>query len=75
MSTKIEISTRNGKNTVITSGITPMNVYVNRQSIGNLTQNDYEVLDSSKGFVLRSPNGTRFRITANDDGTLNVTAL
>ena len=33
---------------------------------------DVEVTDPTKGIILRSPNGTRFRITVGDDGTLTT---
>lgn len=36
---------------------------------------DIEITDASKGIVLKSPNGTRFRLTVADDGTLTTTAL
>lgn len=31
---------------------------------------DIEVTDSSKGIILKSPNGTRWRLTIDDDGLL-----
>jgi len=34
------------------------------------TDKDIEITDSSKGIILRSPNGTRYRITINDSGIL-----
>jgi hypothetical protein len=34
------------------------------------TDQDIEITDSSKGIILRSPNGTRYRITINDSGIL-----
>jgi hypothetical protein len=36
---------------------------------------DYEVTDSTKGIILKSPNNTRWRLTINDDGTLSRAAL
>lgn len=36
---------------------------------------DMEVTDATKGIVLKSPNGTRYRITVADNGTLTATAL
>lgn len=36
---------------------------------------DIEVFDSNKGAILKSPNGTRFRITVNNAGVLTTTAL
>lgn len=37
--------------------------------------NDVEITDSTKGVILKSPNGTRYRITVNDSGVLTTTAL
>jgi|TARA_Y100000593_G_scaffold75849_1_gene139989 hypothetical protein len=31
---------------------------------------DIEITDSTKGIILKSPSGKRFRITVNDDGNL-----
>jgi hypothetical protein len=36
---------------------------------------DIEVTDSTKGIILKSPNGTRYRFTVSDLGTLTPTAL
>jgi hypothetical protein len=36
---------------------------------------DVELTDSTKGVILKSPLGTRFRITVGDDGALTTTAL
>lgn len=32
---------------------------------------DIEITEPNNGIILRSPNGTRYRITINDDGELN----
>jgi len=40
-----------------------------------LTTHDVEVTDSTKGIILRSPNGSRWRITVDNDGNLTSTAL
>ena len=37
--------------------------------------NDIEITDQGKGLVLRAPNGTRYRLTVTDDGSIAVTAL
>ena len=44
---------------------------------GNLkvTGGDIEVQDSSNGLILRSPNGTRYRITVDNSGNLTTTAI
>jgi hypothetical protein len=36
---------------------------------------DIEITDATKGIILKSPNGTRYRITVNNDGSLTTTAL
>lgn len=38
------------------------------------TDGDLEVTDPTKGVILRSPNGTRYRLTVADDGTLGTEA-
>lgn len=40
-----------------------------------LLSGDYEVWTASKGLILKSPNGTRYRVTVENDGTLTRTAL
>lgn len=37
--------------------------------------NDLEITDTTKGVILKSPNGTRFRLTVGDDGALTTTAV
>ncbi len=39
------------------------------------TPYDIEVSDSAKGVILNSPNGTRYRITVDDDGTLKASSI
>jgi hypothetical protein len=36
---------------------------------------DIEFTDSSKGFILKSPNGKRYRVTVDDTGQLKATLL
>lgn len=38
-------------------------------------QGDIELMDPSKGVILRSPNGTRWRVTVDNSGTLVRTSL
>jgi hypothetical protein len=63
------------------SGITPDETRVlslpDASGVIALTQQatDYEITDSTKGLVLKSPNNTRWRITINNDGTLSRAAL
>jgi hypothetical protein len=42
---------------------------------GNTSTKDLEITDAAKGIILKGENGTRARITLNDDLTLTVTAL
>jgi hypothetical protein len=43
---------------------------------GNLTASgDIEVTDSTKGIILKSPNGTRYRVTISDLGILSAASL
>lgn len=39
------------------------------------TNSDIEVTDNTKGIILKSPDGTRYRITVANGGTLTITAL
>lgn len=39
------------------------------------SSSDVEVTDNTKGIILKSPDGTRYRITVENGGTLTVTAL
>lgn len=45
--------------------------------VGNLTNTtgDIEILDSAKGIILKSPDGTRYRVKVANGGILTVTAL
>lgn len=36
---------------------------------------DIEITDSSKGLILKSPNGTRYRVTVSNAGALVVTSV
>ena len=40
-----------------------------------LAVNDIEIKEASKGVILKSPNGTRYRVQISDSGTLTTTAL
>lgn len=40
-----------------------------------ITGGDAEVTDSANGVILKSPNGTRYRITVDDTGTLITTPI
>lgn len=53
------------------------NLLIGNQTItGNLSSTgDVEVSDFTKGIILKSPNGSRFRITVTDSGALSSTAL
>lgn len=39
------------------------------------TANDVEVTDTTKGIILKSPDGSRFRVTVNNDGALITTEI
>ena len=41
--------------------------------VDKIGANDIEVTDATKGVILKSANGTRFRITIADDGSLTTT--
>lgn len=44
-------------------------------SIPTAVATDYEITEATKGLILRSPGGARWRITIDDSGTLIRTAL
>jgi hypothetical protein len=46
--------------------------YTAVQEVGD---KDVEITDTTKGVILRSPNGTRYKITVNDDGSLQTTGV
>lgn len=39
------------------------------------TSTDIEFTESTSGIILRSPNGTRYRVTIDDEGNLNKEAI
>jgi len=41
----------------------------------SVSDDDIEITSSTKGVILTAPNGTRYRVTVNDAGTLSTTAL
>lgn len=42
---------------------------------GSTTTNDIEITDTTKGVILKSANGTRWRIGITNDGALTATSL
>lgn len=38
-------------------------------------QKDIEVTDTTKGLILKAPNGSRWRLTIENDGSLTTTSL
>jgi hypothetical protein len=63
-------------NGVITNGTLVATVKSTGLETTNLTASgDIEVTDSTKGIILKSPSGTRYRFTVSDLGTLTPTAL
>lgn len=39
------------------------------------TRTDFEITDLSKGVILKSPNGNRWRLTINNDGSISSSSL
>lgn len=39
------------------------------------TKTDFEITDLSKGVILKSPNGNRWRLTINNDGSISSSSL
>lgn len=63
---------------VYPSGVNSYRVVVTQTILQGLRAGgavDVEVTDYTKGLILKSPNGTRARVTLNDDLTLTVTEL
>ncbi len=59
-----------------TSPTEKLTVYGNISGSGSvIINNDFESMDSTKGVILKAPNGSRFRITINNSGALTTTAL
>lgn len=52
-------------------------LYLKKVSSSALTLDsaDFELTDATKGLIVKSPNGTRYRLTVGDDGALTTTAL
>ena len=44
-------------------------------STGTTFPSDIETTSSSKGLILKSPDGTRYRVTVANGGTLSVSAV
>ena len=44
-------------------------------NVGNTTSNDIEITDSNRGYILKSPDGTRWRLTINDNGQIIASSL
>ena len=43
--------------------------------IGSQTNQDIEITDASKGIIMKSPSGKRYRVTINDEGELTKEQL
>ena len=43
--------------------------------LNKISNEDFEITDATKGVILKSPNGTRYRITIADDGAIITTAI
>ncbi|MFP3693273.1 hypothetical protein, partial [Burkholderia sp. SIMBA_048] len=42
---------------------------------GNTSNKDIEISSSTKGLILRSPNGSRYKISVNNSGELATTLI
>jgi hypothetical protein len=62
-------------NTRLIIGMAPDNGATLQVNGTTMAGNDIEINQSDKGLILKSPNGTRFRLTVDDNGTLITTAL
>lgn len=49
--------------------------YVDTTKVSFVGASDIEITDATKGVILRSPNGTRYRITVSDAGVLTTTSI
>ena len=49
--------------------------YIDTAIARKTDSSDIEITDATKGVILRSPNGTRYRITVDDAGSLTSTAV
>lgn len=47
----------------------------NLLTAGSTSSDDIEITDSTKGIILRSPDGTRYRVTVANGGTLTTTVV
>lgn len=67
-------------NTALSSGIS-ISTFANRtqgqinNKVSLVGASDIEITDATKGVILRSPNGTRYRITVSDAGVLTTTSI
>lgn len=74
--TKISLGLENIDNTsdlskpISTATQTALNTKVDK--VGSV---DIEITDATKGLILKSPNGTRYRLTVNNAGTLTTTVV
>lgn len=61
----------------LTSDATPVTAMseITLSPNGITANNDIEITDNTKGIILKSPNGTRYRVTVADNGTLITTAI
>lgn len=50
-------------------------VWVNLGGVVEVRSTDIELTTAAKGIILKSPNGTRYKLTVADNGTLTTTAL
>lgn len=63
----------NGRVNLLDLKVQDLYKYVKVNSVGG--DKDIEITDSSKGLILTSPNGSKFRISINDSGVLQINSL
>lgn len=75
-----QVSGSVGDNTPVATGTTfndgmfRLQTQVNERAL-KVGADDIEITDTTKGIILKSPDGTRYRITVANGGTLNVNAV
>lgn len=73
--TDAELVTELGIRDAIDAAIGTVDSLQEITDLGNTTDNDIEITDTTKGIILVSPDATRYRITVANGGTLSVTAV
>ena len=71
----VELTTTTGGGTYAPLTISNLSASGTVTTGGLSSTGDIEITDSTKGIILRSPNGTRWRVTVNDAGLLTPTSI